>query len=115
MGRNLKFDSRVLELNSRFLPKASLPLCLGYSLPKKEKKFLTTALSIVDNRSSIIFHHKNCPLMNKGRNDFAERPRACTLRVVRFPSPSRILLCRVNVTRVCELLVLLCARGPCRA
>ena len=48
--------------------------------------------------------------MNKGRNDFAERPRACTLRVVRFPSPSRILLCRVNVTRVCELLVLLCAR-----
>ena len=47
MGRNLEFDSRVLELNSRFLPKASLPLCLGYSLPKKEKKFLTTALSIV--------------------------------------------------------------------
>ena len=43
MGRNLEFDSRVLELNSRFLPKASLPLCLGYSLPKKEKKFLTTA------------------------------------------------------------------------
>ena len=39
MGRNLEFDSRVLELNSRFLPKASLPLCLGYSLPKKEKKF----------------------------------------------------------------------------
>ena len=47
MGRNLEFDSRVLELNSRFLPKASLPLCLGYSLPKKEKKFSTTALAIV--------------------------------------------------------------------
>ena len=47
MGRNLEFDSRVLELNSRFLPKASLPLCLGYSLPKKEKKFSTTALPIV--------------------------------------------------------------------
>ena len=46
MGRNLEFDSQVLELNSRFLPKASLPLCLGYSLPKKEKKFLTIALSI---------------------------------------------------------------------
>ena len=43
MGRNLEFDSQVLELNSRFLPKASLPLCLGYILPKKEKKFLTTA------------------------------------------------------------------------
>ena len=50
MGRNLEFDSRVLELNSRFLPKASLPLCLGYSLPKKEKKFLMTALSIVARR-----------------------------------------------------------------
>ena len=47
MGRNLEFDSQVLELNSRFLPKASLPLCLGYSLPKKEKKFSTTALAIV--------------------------------------------------------------------
>ena len=47
MGRNLEFDSRVLELNSRFQPKASLPLCLGYSLPKKENKFLTKALSTV--------------------------------------------------------------------
>ena len=51
MGRNLEFDSRVVELNSRFLPKAFLPLCLGYSLPKKEKKFLTTALSIVGGGS----------------------------------------------------------------
>ena len=50
MGQNLEFDSRVLELNSRFLPKASLPLCLGYNLPKKEKKFLTTALSKVGHR-----------------------------------------------------------------
>ena len=48
MGRNLEFDSQVLELNSRFLPKASLSFCLGYSLPKKEKKFLTTALETVD-------------------------------------------------------------------
>ena len=42
MGRNLEFDSQVLELNSRFLP-----LCLGYSLPKKEKEFLTNALASV--------------------------------------------------------------------
>ena len=29
MGQNLEFYSRVLEWNSRFLPKASLPHCPG--------------------------------------------------------------------------------------
>ena len=56
MGRNLEFDSQVLELNSRFLPKASLPLCLGYSLPKKEKKFLTSPLETCEPVELVHLH-----------------------------------------------------------
>ena len=39
IGRKLEFFSRVLELNSRFLPKAACRLYPSYTLPKRDRVF----------------------------------------------------------------------------
>ena len=65
MGRNLEFDSRVLELNSRFLPKASLPLL--YPAEDRIINEVWTWQSVAERARSLLLRQK---WLRKVQNEF---------------------------------------------